>query len=295
MGFGSLATYVILFTVGVGMATAMMFSFRDYFSATSTSLEIRQLINNNKMNARMEIVNINYSEGGLIDNLNWNSSNDFNLGIFDNTSTNNDLLFLFENNNTGIWYSNIIELEGPVNFTQMSVAGIESLADSVRVRIRTAEQRQTLTGSFLGPLGTSDENDYYTLNLNQDINDIHNGDSVFQVGVWINDSGSEDNSSIDSIEIEFEYQATLDVTIRNTGTMELDTNRLDFFLVDRRIERTSILEKSVVNEPGLPNPGIWDSQKDLFIRLSTSMITDDLLFTATNEYGFRSAKRIGIN
>ena len=292
MGFGSLATYVILFTVGVGMVTGLMFTFRDFFSTSSSSIEIRQSIRHDRLSATMGIQNATYQEGGIMDSIVWETDQNFEDGIFENTTTDDDRLSLEGDNVTGVWYSDIREIEGPLNFTSLSADGLDAIPDSIRIRIRTAGERQHLTGSFLGPDGTGSPEDFYELEMDQDINDVHDGDQVIQVQVLIEDELTGDTSYLDNLEISFEYIATIDVHIRNTGTLELDEDRLDFFVIGERIPRDSILEMMVIEEDGLPNPGIWDSETDLWVRLATGPLETSALFTVTNEYGAKGSRRI---
>ncbi len=291
MGFGSLATYVILFTVGVAMATGLMFTFRDYFSTSSSSIEVRQSISHARMASAMEIRNISYNSDGMGSTEAWETTEDFQEGIFDNTTAEDDSVVLEGENTTGVWYSDVREFNGPSDITSLSAGGLAVQPDSVKIKVRTAEDRGSLTGPFLGPDGTDENDDFYELEDGQDANDIHSGDSVVQVAAWFNDTVSEDPSHLDYIILGYEYEATLNVTIRNRGNIELDEEKLDFFIVGDRVSRDSVLDMSVVEEEGMPNPGIWDTEADLALQFAIGSLSGDNLFTVTNEFGARDSLR----
>ncbi|MFP4117898.1 MAG: hypothetical protein ACLFTR_03155 [Candidatus Woesearchaeota archaeon] len=274
------------------MITGLTFTVKDYFSTSSSSIEVRQSISKDKTDAQIEVRNVTYIEGGITDSVIWENNSDFEEGIFENTTAVNDRIYLSADNTTGVWYSDVKELEGPLNFTLLSADGMDAVPDAIEIRIRTAEDRESLTGQFLGPGGTDDTTDFYDLSMDQAINDVHDGDQVLQAQVLIEDEFTNDNSYLDYLEIGFEYMAILDVFIRNTGTMEQDQDRLDFFVIDERLSRDSIIEMNVVEEEGFPNQKLWDSEMDLRVKLATGLLDTGALFTVTNEFGSRDSERI---
>ncbi len=299
MGFGSLATYVILFTVGLSMVAGFILTFRDFFAKSSLSLEERQEITRNKILSGIEIINYTYNETQDEKNKTWEYEDDFNEGIFENTTASDptypDALVLAHSSTTGQWYSEILELDGEINFTEIESTGtmIEPLISYLEIRIRTAENRTSLTSTFLGPDGT--EASYYSLNSVENINDIHNGDSVVQLEVSMGrNSEFVETPVLDYVSIGYKYTNVLNLVIRNDGKVRLDNDVLDFFINTDRLERNTIVESEVIDDGYKINPGFWDPGRDINVKISKAIESEDFMLTAITEFGTKDTKKVQI-
>ncbi len=295
MGFGSLATYVILFTVGLSMAVGVMSTVRDYFSQSSTSIEVRQEISRFQSGSTMEIINSTFDERGQNRSLLWDENEEFEEGIFEDTETDDDSVVIVDGEAEGTWFSEIVELKGPANFTFLSADGSEPLIEEpIEIRLRTAETRDEMTGDFIGPDGTDGGDDFYLAHEeDQEIYEGHMNDSFIQARVDFEEDFVDD-PELNFLEIDYHYLGILEFLIRNTGSFELDEDRLDYFVAGQRIPRDSVLDKEVIDVPGLPNPGVWDSEKDLLVKLPVGLIEGTTLLTLTNEHATRESKRLEI-
>ena len=300
MGFSSLATYVILFTVGLSVVSGFVLTFRDFFSKSSLSLEERQEISRNKMMSDIEIKNYSYSS--LERNMTWKEKNDFNIGIYENTTSadinGKEMIELSFDNNTGYWISNIIELSENSELKTIESTGTISVPteSSIEIRIRTANNLSSLTGSFLGPDGT--ENTFYALNEKRQIFENQISDSVIQIKAnFSRRNPGIESPRLDFIIIEYEYSDVLNLVITNTGKIRLDDEIIDLFLDGNRIPRTEVIEKNVLyntNVSRVLNPGIWEPGRDLSISVSQIIESGTRSLTAINQYSTKSTKKITI-
>ena len=299
MGFSSLATYVILFTVGLSLIAGFILTFRDFFARSSVSLEERQEISRSKLMSDIEIINQTYNVTNVEKNKTWETSEDFGRGILENITISNELypnqIVLSFDNTSGYWISEIVEIEGNFEFTTLFVEGViaEPIQSSVELRIRTANNLSSLTGNFIGPDGTEDS--HYSINVEENINNIHQGNNVIQLRVDFERLNEFiETPSVDSIAINYEYSNILELRIRNSGKVRLDHNIVDLFVNTRRVSRNSIVLREVIHESYMSNPGIWEPERDLIVYVSEEIEQGTNVFTAINEFGTKSTRKLEI-
>ena len=299
MGFSSLATYVILFTVGLSMVAGFILTFRDFFARSSLSLEDRQEISRNKLLSDIEIINHTYNETTIEKNVSWAYLRDFEKGIFENTTASDetypDTLVLSYDNTTGIWVSEIIELNGDFEFNTILMSGFvaEPIQSSAELRIRTANNLSTLTGEFVGPDGTSET--FYSINSEENINSVHQGDSIIQIKIDLERLNQFiETPSINSIVINYQYNNILELRIKNTGKIRLDHDIIDVFVNTNRISRDEIITSNVIDEGYVSNPGLWEPDRDVLLSISRVLEPGNKMFTAINEFSSKSTKRLTI-
>ncbi len=292
MGFGSLATYVIMFSVGLSVVVGFMFSFKTSFAQSSASLEERQEISKAKLQSDMEIMGITYNETQEEQHVIWNTTSDFNEGIFDNTTASNtsfpDSIILSYDNLTGAWYSEIIEFNGTVNYTFINSSGNE-LTGNIDFQIRSAENKSALTGEFVGPDGTNQS--AYTLGSTQEISAEHDGDDVIQLKVSFSRLTSTVDIELDWVTLGYQHINVLEATIKNTGEMRLDKDILDVFVNGDRIPRDSIISAEVIESTDITNPGLWEPEEEITLKLSTTLQPGTKMFTLSNEYATKAHKK----
>jgi hypothetical protein len=287
-----MATYVILFAVGLSVVVGFILTFRDYFVKSSISLEERQEISRSKLQSDMEILNISYNAAQPTEFKEWNASSEFNEGIYDNiTSTNVSYpgtLILSNGNSTGEWYSEIIEFNGSIDFQFINASTIVPGGSFVGIQLRSAKNKTALTGPFLGPDGTSGSS--YLL-FPEIINPVHDNDSVVQVRVFM-DRGASVIPEVEWIEIHYAYTNVLEINVRNTGKIPIDTDTLDFFVSEQRISRDNVFRTDVIDATDITNPGIWEPEEELTIKISEVISPGMKMLTMVNEFSTKEYKKM---
>jgi archaellum component FlaF (FlaF/FlaG flagellin family) len=299
MGFSSLATYVILFAVGMSMDIGLLLVYKDFFVKSSEGFELRQEINSNKLQSNIEIINFTKGVESSPINITIDSQEDFELGITDNISTTEEIgwLRLSVDNLSGVWYSDIYSLNYSINYTEITIVGVDLGATTdVSVQIRSATKTTELTGEFIGPDDTS--NTFYTLDgagsIAIPISDIHDNNSVIQVKAVLNRTATGQEPRIDTIAIGYKISYVYELNIKNTGKIRLDKNLIDLFIDGERVSRDNIITSNIRTETDILNPGLWDSEEIVRINISNPIGTGNHIINAVNEHSVKDSFLINI-
>lgn len=298
MGFSSLATYVILFAVGMSMVIGLLLVYKDFFVQSSESFELRQEMNSNKLQSNIEILNVTYGFEYSSENITIDSQSDFESGITDNTTTTEEVgwLRLAFDNLTGIWYSNIYSLNYSMNFTEITIVGVDLGVTDVNVQVRSATTTSELTGDFLGPDNTS--NTFYSLvgigSISIPLSDIHDKDSVIQLKAQLNRTNTGQEPRIDSIALAYKTSYVSELNIKNSGQIRLDKDLLDIFIDGNRISRYQIINTSIRPETDILNPRLWDSEEIVTINISTPIQAGNHIINVVNEHSIKDSFAVTI-
>jgi hypothetical protein len=287
MAFDSIVAYVILFSLGISAVVGIAFLYKDYVIKTTTSLDSRQDILDQKGKADLQILNITYSDISLR-NHTITSKEDFALGIFDETnktlvSGNLNLEWNGTNySSIGNWSSQIIDLGHKANLTEISINMITPDSTWLGIQIRSAENSSQLISNFLGPDGT--ENTYYE--SSQSINSVHREHQVFQLRVYFTTTNTSRTSELEDITVSYKYLfKDVELNIENSGKIKLDKNYLDIFVDKERIPRDyDGLSFEVVSSSDYLNPGIWDPDEILRVSFPFNMTSGKNVIQAVNEF-----------
>ena len=295
MGFGSLATYVILFAVGLSVIVGFILTFRDYFVRSSISLEARQSIERQQAESGIEIINFTYNQTNVAsDSYRVDTQAEFETGVSENisTTTTPGELHLNGTNLTGVWYSEIIDTNYSVDFHTIESGANYGAQEDIYLQLRSAESTSNLTGQFLGPDGTS-ATVYQADNIDA-INSIHDVDREFQVQVYIERLVNFIDPELDFIEINYTPYNLLELHIKNDGKIQLDKDKIDYFLSGDRIDRASVYSSNITSSTDIINPRIWDPDKIIRVLVSKNIEPDNYVITATNEYSSKDQLMISI-
>ncbi len=297
MGFSSLATYVILFAVGMSMVIGLLLVYKDFFVKSSESFELRQKMNSDKLQSNLEILNFTYSFEYKEKNLTVDTQEDFEAGISENISTTENVgwIRLANDNLTGTWYSEIYNLNYSLNFTDITIEGNDFGASTdIDVQIRSAKTTSELVGDFLGPDGTS--NTFYSLEGASPaiiaINETHNSDSVIQLKVNLKRTITNREPEVDYLVIGYKISYISELAIKNTGKIRLDKDVLDYFIDGDRIPRTKIVSTIIRNETDILNPGLWDPEEIISVNISQPITLGNHIVNVINEQSIKDSLAI---
>ena len=288
MGFESIVAYVIMFSLGMSAVVGMVYYYKDYVYRTTSSLDDRQEFLANKGDSDIEITSVSY-EGSPEMTLILTSQSDFNDGIFDQTNNTlePDNLTLELNGANyyeyGNWTSDIIDLGQHVNFTNIFFQVDARPSTDGGIQIRTAKTEPELIGNFIGPDGTTDT--FYIVN-DDPINDVHDGDVVLQIRVYLNTTDNTQTFALQELNITYTWlYDVLNITILNDGKIKLDDDYLEIFLGADRVTRDyDNITKIVVESTDIENPGLWDPQELININFPINLTPGRNILKIVNEF-----------
>lgn len=300
MGFSSLATYVIMFAIGMSIFIGLLFSYKAYFVRSAESLEATQEINQAKLNSAMEIMNYTYNQTEYAEKFVLvDSQTEFELGIFDNITSTEEVgwLRLEASNTTGDWYSDIYVLNHSMNYTNLTITGIHpGVQAEIHAQIRSANSEAELTGDFLGPDGTS-ASVYDVPEVNSatfGISDAHNGHTVVQIKIYLYRQSDILEPRVDKIELGHKSSYILSINVKNDGKIKLDKEILELFIDQERISRNRIVSAEISSETDIINPGLWDSEEIIMINISSPIDSGKHRVSVINEYGIQDSELLTI-